>query len=189
MEAGEFRRDLFARLAGFVIELPTLRQRREDIGLLIATLLKRIAGDEAGSIRFARKAARRLFMYDWPMNVRELEQVLHAATLMAEGGKIEVAHLPEAIARPARSETPKAPEAHLTPVSQPSSNPDATPTPTPAKPKPKGIRATDRDAPERLRELARTCAGNIAAMARALGTSRSQVRRLLKRHGIDPRAP
>lgn len=200
VESGAFRRDLFARLCGFVVTLPPLRERREDIGRLVANLLVRIAGERASSLRFSRKAARKLFMYDWPMNVRELEQVLHAATLMAESGKIDVTHLPDAIARPAR------PSPAQPPNGVPGQAPDQAPGPSasqappsdsenrPPEPDPPArqqrvspIRATDADAEERLIGLARAHDGNIAAMARALGTSRSQVRRLLKRFAIDVR--
>ena len=180
VESGAFRKDLLARLRGFAVHLPPLRDRREDVGRIVATLLERIVGDRAATIRFTRKAARRLFAHDWPMNVRELEQVLRAALVLCESGEIDVAHLPSAIGDRARPDSAPAP-----------------PDPAPAMPEAgpaagagaRGgrLRASDPDAPGRLIALARVHGGNIAAIARALGTSRSQVRRLLKRHDIDPR--
>jgi DNA-binding NtrC family response regulator len=97
VEAGRFRADLLARLAGHTVALPPLRDRREDLGLLIAALLRRHLGDGAARIRFERDAARQLFLYPWPLNVRELEQALGAAAALAVDGRITLAHLPEAV--------------------------------------------------------------------------------------------
>jgi len=101
-EAGEFRADLLARLAGHRTELLPVRRRREDIGLLVAVLLARVAGDRASSLRLEREAARAIMHYDWPRNVREIEQALRAAVALAEGDVIKLAHLPQALreARP-----------------------------------------------------------------------------------------
>jgi len=93
---GRFRKDLYARLAGFVIALPPLRDRAEDIGSMIAAILPRL-GDLGGKVRFHRQAARALLAYSYPLNVRELEQALHAAAVLAEGQEIRLEHLPEAI--------------------------------------------------------------------------------------------
>ncbi len=92
VEAGTFRRDLYARLAGAVVSLPPLRERREDIGTLIATLLPRVGGMNAS---FSRDAARALLVHDWPLNVRELEQTLRAAVALAGTEPIGVQHLPQ----------------------------------------------------------------------------------------------
>jgi transcriptional regulator with AAA-type ATPase domain len=89
---GDFRSDLFARLAGFTFRLPPLRERREDIGLLIAAFGKERA------IRLKPSAARALLCHDWPLNVRELRQTLHLASALADEGAIDVQHLPPAIA-------------------------------------------------------------------------------------------
>jgi len=95
-EHGRFRRDLYARLAGFRLRLPPLRERIEDLGLIIAALLPRVAGTEP--VRFGRSAAHALLRYAWPLNIRELEQALAGAALQAHG-TIELAHLPEAVQR------------------------------------------------------------------------------------------
>jgi transcriptional regulator with PAS, ATPase and Fis domain len=97
--AGEFRVDLHARLCGFELELPPLRARREDLGLLVRALLLR-HGARSG---LSALAARALFAHDWPGNVRELEQVLGSALALAGGGVIDVPHLPAALVEaPAR---------------------------------------------------------------------------------------
>ncbi len=94
VEAGRFRRDLYARLAGFRFMVPPLRQRREDIGALIAVLLSRVAGDNASRIRLSRAAMRGLMNYGYPLNVRELEHALAAAAALTGAGCIELHHLP-----------------------------------------------------------------------------------------------
>jgi DNA-binding NtrC family response regulator len=93
---GRFRQDLYARLAGFEMVLPALRERREDLGTLIATLLPRVAPNPE-RITLHRSAARALLRYAWPLNIRELEQALRAAVALAETGEIRFEHLSEAI--------------------------------------------------------------------------------------------
>ena len=93
---GRFRQDLYARLAGFELALPPLRERREDLGTLIAALLPRVASDPA-RVSLHRGAARALLRYPWPNNIRELEQALRAAVVLADGGEIRLEHLPEGI--------------------------------------------------------------------------------------------
>jgi transcriptional regulator with GAF, ATPase, and Fis domain len=102
---GRFRQDLYARLVGYVVSLPPLRSRREDIGTLIATLLGRLLDDPA-AITVQRQAARALLSYPYPRNIRELEQALRTAVALADGGKLRLEHLPEAIRayRPAGAE-------------------------------------------------------------------------------------
>jgi DNA-binding NtrC family response regulator len=91
--AGRFRADLWARLSGFRVDLPPLADRREDLGIIIADLLQRLAPD-ASKVSFAPAAARALARHDWPLNIRELEKALAAALALGRGGKIELQHLP-----------------------------------------------------------------------------------------------
>jgi len=93
---GRFRRDLYARLAGFEMVLPALRDRREDIGTLIAAILSRVA-PAPERITLHRTAARALVRYTWPLNIRELEQALRSAVALADTGEIRLEHLSEAI--------------------------------------------------------------------------------------------
>jgi transcriptional regulator of acetoin/glycerol metabolism len=95
--AGRFRNDLFARLAGLTVRLVPLRERSADLGLLIASLLRRLA-PATNAVRIAGPAARALLDHDWPNNVRELEMCLRAAGELAGWGKIALRHLPEPIA-------------------------------------------------------------------------------------------
>jgi hypothetical protein len=100
VEAGTFRRDLHARLFGFTVDIPPLRQRREDLGLVIRALLKRRPGGDRAT--FTPAAARLLHTYDWPNNVRELERALQSAVPLAAGRPIDVVDLPESLLRPPR---------------------------------------------------------------------------------------
>jgi sigma-54 dependent transcriptional regulator, acetoin dehydrogenase operon transcriptional activator AcoR len=93
---GRFRQDLYARLSGFEIGLPPLRDRKEDLGTLIASLLVRIAPN-ADKLALHRNAARALFRYTWPLNIRELEQALRSAVALTDSGEIKLEHLPEAV--------------------------------------------------------------------------------------------
>ena len=95
VEAGRFRPDLFYRLNVFPIQIPALRERREDIPLLVSLFLDRY------STRFDKKvggltsrAYNALWDYDWPGNVRELENMVQRAVILAEPeGGIDVQHL------------------------------------------------------------------------------------------------
>jgi transcriptional regulator of acetoin/glycerol metabolism len=90
VEEGRFRRDLYARLAGYVFALPPLRDRKVDLGLLIASLAP-------SPLRLHRDAASALLRHDWPMNIRELEQCLRASAVLAEDGLVTVRELPPGI--------------------------------------------------------------------------------------------
>jgi DNA-binding NtrC family response regulator len=90
-----FREDLLARIDGFQLELPPLRERREDLGLLLSALLTRIAPGSLDKVTFRRKAAQALLSYGWPRNIRELEKCLETALVLARGEPIDLAHLPE----------------------------------------------------------------------------------------------
>lgn len=87
--ARRFREDLRARLLGVQIALPPLRDRREDLGWLISTVLKRVIGER--ELTFAADVVSMLYQYDWPLNIRELERALTAASV---GPKVQVQDLP-----------------------------------------------------------------------------------------------
>ncbi|MBC7973723.1 MAG: sigma-54-dependent Fis family transcriptional regulator, partial [Myxococcales bacterium] len=97
--AGLFRHDLYGRIAGFEVTMPALRDRREDLGLLIAALLPRICA-EPERVTLTLAAARALLAYAWPLNIRELEQTLRTAVALSEGNPIGLEHLPATIRDP-----------------------------------------------------------------------------------------
>ncbi len=89
---GRFRQDLYYRISAFPIELPPLRQRLDDIPLLVDSFLQRGGARTRPSVQ--PDAMRRLCAHDWPGNLRELRNVLDRARLLADDGVIRAAHLP-----------------------------------------------------------------------------------------------
>jgi len=84
VEAGGFRPDLYSRLAGFVAELPPVRARREDLGLLCRTFIANLQRDGRPT-RLTSNAFRRILGRAWPFNVRQLTQTMTTASLLASG--------------------------------------------------------------------------------------------------------
>ena len=97
--SGEFRRDLFFRLSVFPIVLPPLRERREDIPLLVTHFLETYKKKSGRYISGISRAALAAFSaHDWPGNIRELENAIERAVIIASGRRIELEDLPESIA-------------------------------------------------------------------------------------------
>jgi two-component system response regulator AtoC len=98
---GRFREDLFFRLSVFQIVMPPLRERREDLPGLIAHLLaRRVQSPGApGPLKLDPEAEEMLVSFSWPGNVRQLENVLHRAAILADGGRICVGDLPPEVSR------------------------------------------------------------------------------------------
>ena len=173
VERGEFRQDLFARLAGFTAELPPVRDRREDLGLLFASLLGRHVGEIGEHPGIDPVAARALYRYPWPRNVRELDSALATALVLAAGKPLALEHLPGEI-RAALDARP------------------ALPPPAPVSPAATsgggeiGLTAEDRTLRDELVSHLRHHAGNISAVARAMGKDRKQIQRWVKRFGLAP---
>jgi transcriptional regulator with GAF, ATPase, and Fis domain len=157
VEAGAFRADLLARLEGAVVHVPTLRDRRADLGVIVATLLRRIAPARAARITFETRAGLALALHAWPANVRELEQALGRAVVTG-GDRIRVENLPSTVS--AVLERPL----------------DARPQ----------SRRASMKLRESLEMKLRAEKGNIAAVARAMGKAPAQVHRWMRRFGIDP---
>ncbi len=85
VKTGGFREDLYYRLHIFPVELPPLRERKEDIPLLAAHFLNRFALDRGlPDLQCSAEALERLMAYNWPGNVRELENILERASILAD---------------------------------------------------------------------------------------------------------
>ncbi len=153
---GSFRHDLFARLAGFRVAVPTLNERRTDLGLLIGAIHTRLfAEDHPG---FDIDGARLLLRYPWPLNVRELEQALATAHVLAGTEAIRAEHLPDSV----RTGRP------------------------PGAPRPVVLSETDQKVRDQVVAALREHQGNVSAVARALDKDRKQIQRWIKRFNLDP---
>jgi len=92
---GALREDLYYRLNVFSLALPPLRQRKDDLPLLITAFIEEFNARDQRTVKAVTPEAMRLLeQYDWPGNVRELRNVIERATILARGDLIEVAHLP-----------------------------------------------------------------------------------------------
>ena len=155
VDAGTFRADLMARLGGLWIRLLPLRERREDLGLVMQRVLQRIGAGEP--VQLSRQAARAVFLHSFPHNVRQLERALGLAVATVDSnGIIELKHLPEEL----RHGAPSAPARALPEVS-------------------------DEQRKVRLLTLLAEHRGRVAAVARAMGKARMQVHRWIDRYEID----
>jgi DNA-binding NtrC family response regulator len=98
VECGEFRQDLFWRLNVLALRLPALRERAEDLPLLIDALLERLGAELGlGQYTLSAESRRLLLMHDWPGNVREMENTLRGAMIVGEGTTIKSIDLPPRI--------------------------------------------------------------------------------------------
>ena len=94
IKAGKLREDLYYRISAISIHLPPLRERREDIMPLANAFLKRFAAQANRDIRgFNPGAIERLTAFDWPGNVRQLQNEVQRAVLMIEGNEVNAADL------------------------------------------------------------------------------------------------
>jgi len=100
---GSFRPDLFYRLSVLSVNLPPLRERGDDIELLILHIVRRLGGDGRPALRLTREVTDALRSYEFPGNVRELENALTHAAALASKGQITLDCLPEHIAEAARA--------------------------------------------------------------------------------------
>lgn len=172
--AGRFREDLYYRLNVISLTIPPLRERREDIPELAQHFL-RVYGPRSGKldVQIDDDALVRLRAYDWPGNIRQLENVIERAVVLAEGPVVLESDLPPEV----REALPEG--------SEPNGDGAATP-PVYSR---RGVLAERADRDRREREqLVRALAvakGNKAEAARALGLARSTFISRLKKHGLS----
>ena len=173
IEREAFREDLFFRLSTFTIDLPPLRERRDDIPLLAERLLrtqcelqeKRVRGIEPSALEA-------LHRHDWPGNVRELENELaRAVALVSEGGRITLETLSERVSGSA------------------SGSGEAAPTPPPATDGGDGDSTELRGAMaeferKHIAQVLEQNGGNVSKAAQALGLSRGGLHKKLKELGL-----
>jgi DNA-binding NtrC family response regulator len=155
VDQDRFRSDLFARLSGFVHQMTPLRERREDIGLLAAVLLRNAGASDAERLTIAPETALDLLRHGWPLNIRELEQVLVRSRVLNENGVMYTELAPAPVANDGRQRV--------------------------ARP----LSAADKQLHERVSDALASAKGNVSEAARALGKGRLAVHRLMRRLKID----
>lgn len=162
IQAGRFREDLYYRLNVVTVDLPPLRQRREDIPLLADFFLKQYAEKNRRLIKgFTPRATDLLMRYEWPGNVRELENIIERAVIMARGEMITPLEFPNDLQN--LDEALKESRIDLTP----------------------GRSLKEVEKVLILRTLEET-GGNRTHAARILGISRRTLQLKLKEYGINP---
>src|SRR6185369_110549 len=171
--AGRFREDLFYRLNVVPIDLPPLRERREDIGLLASYFLERSAARaQRDGLAFSPEARVLLERYDWPGNVRELENAVEHAVAVGEGARILPSDLPPSLRAPrllARDASPSRPVADE--VRRGGGEPRDS----------WSLADVER---EHIVRVLRRHHGNSTVAARQLGISRTTLWRKLRAYGI-----
>ena len=156
VDEGDFREDLYARLAGYRFEMPRLANRLEDFGIIVAN----VAASLETKLSIDRTVLRTLMRHPWQRNIRELQQFLHAATATCDGD-ITWNRLPPA----------------LRDAIQPHAPSDV--------PSSVFSRFSDPGLARRLTTLLARHRGNVSAVARSLGKERNQVRRWCDHLDID----
>jgi transcriptional regulator with GAF, ATPase, and Fis domain len=176
---GRFREDLFYRLSVVRLRLPPLRERTEDLPLLVRQLLARLPANQrsngAQRIRDVSSAAmERLQVYRWPGNVRELANVLERAVSLADGELIEAADLPEVVRAEPRVSTGRT-------VLPPPIPQDAAAGGSFKEAKERLLSSFERDF---LVALLKKTGGNISQAAREADIDRKYFRKLMKKYGL-----
>ncbi len=104
IEIGRFRKDLYYRVNVITVDIPPLRDRREDIRLLAETFLERVGGEIGRKLGFESEAITAIERYAWPGNVRELENAIERGAALCEGDAICLEDLPDSILSAGRSD-------------------------------------------------------------------------------------
>jgi Nif-specific regulatory protein len=161
-----FREDLFYRLAVFRIHLPPLRERGDDV-LLLADHFVRQLGSNMGKLEpgLSREARELLVAHSWPGNIRELQNAIERALILADGGLIAAGQLGIAQRPPGDVASPVTPTAGLE--------------------RPTGVRALGDLERQMIVDALHRAHGNKSRAAAALGLSRTQLLRRVRRFGLD----
>ena len=194
-QTGEFREDLYYRLNVFPIYVPPLRERLDDIDLLASHFIARFAAEAQKRIAGLSGPALELLRgYDWPGNIRQLENVLYRAIVLSDGGYLEIADFPQIVAQ-ARGREESLRLASALPVPSAPVHIDAA---RPRKEVETREAVQDRflDAGGDVRPLEtlereliefalKRYGGRMSKVARALGIGRSTLYRKLRDYGLE----
>ncbi len=198
IETGRFRQDLYYRLSVVTVEIPPLRERRDDIPLLVERFRDVFAKEHGKPVTGVTPAAlSALVAYDWPGNVRELKNVLESAILFAPGGRIDVSDLPAAVrgrtSAPAPASVPTKPRSGEWPAVRAATpaGPAAQPVVSTAAEEPVSVATlVGKTMAEIEREAILTAlqvsGGNRRRAAEALGIGLRTLQRKLKEYRGEP---
>jgi transcriptional regulator with GAF, ATPase, and Fis domain len=176
---GAFREDLYYRLAVFESSLPPLRERAEDIPLLLDSFLHEIGRSMARpAAGISNEARLRLAAYAWPGNVRELRNAIERAVILCEGGVIGIEHLPLGIIS-APNPTPIG----AVPAEKTTSAPSAAAGSSTSQ-SPPGTRTLEATEREMILQALARAGNNKSKAARLLGLTRAQLRSRIDKHGL-----
>jgi len=168
---GTFREDLYYRLNVVEVRLPPLRERKEDVPLLVDHLLHQLRAKTGKSIESVDDAAlRALVAYDYPGNVRELENIVKRAAVLAKGPTIIVADLPEKM-RSSAGAGPGAPPANRSELRR-------------AREEARKVAVAEVERSFAMEAMRRN-KGNVARAAAAVGMDRRQFQNLIKKYGVQ----
>jgi DNA-binding NtrC family response regulator len=203
VRSGRFREDLFYRLHVFPIAVPPLRERTEDIPDLVRHFLVRIAAEEGKRVRsISAEALATLRQYRWPGNVRQLENAVFRAVVLADGDSIGIDEFPQIAAQfGAPTASPSPAEIHHAPamIEVPpllDIGPDAAPPSAPSGPggsvglfdEGGHIRPLEAIETETIRFAISHYRGQMSEVARRLRIGRSTLYRKLEHLGLDDRS-
>ncbi|HEX7315094.1 MAG TPA: sigma-54 dependent transcriptional regulator [Pyrinomonadaceae bacterium] len=178
VKEGRFRQDLFYRLNAVTLHLPPLRERREDI-MPMARYFAERACRVGEPVSFSRDAVRALVTYDWPGNIRELENAIIRAVALCDR-LIRPEDLPERVREADAAAHALTQPAHDAPTHEEHAH-DAAPPSAVNDPL---VSLSELEGRHIARVLAHT-GGNKQAAARLLGIDRTTLQRMIKRHGLD----
>jgi DNA-binding NtrC family response regulator len=194
VKEGRFREDLYYRLNVFPMTLPPLRARREDIADLVRAFLARFAAEEGKRVRgLSAEALSLLVCYDWPGNVRQLENAVFRAVVLADGDELTVAEFPQIAAQvegfdvripaaPTLSEAVNAPIREIVRVEV--RDPHAMTLVDEAG----DLRKLDELEADIIRFALQHYRGHMSEVSRRLGIGRSTLYRKLKELGLEDEA-
>ncbi|MHA7883636.1 sigma-54-dependent transcriptional regulator [Nitratireductor rhodophyticola] len=202
VKEGRFREDLFYRLNVFPIMVPPLRERRDDIPLLVQAFIARFSDSASNRITgISRRALALLESYDWPGNIRQLENAVFRAVVLCETSVLDTADFPQILAQvegidPYEAQTGTMPTEDGPAVELPTDRRDLPHREAPTvQDLPGSVATLDEDGNVRpLEEIESDVIrfaldhyrGQMSEIARRLGIGRSTLYRKLKDMGIDP---
>ena len=193
VKAGAFREDLYYRLNVFPIDMPALRERKEDVPSLVEHFMSRFNASEGRDVEtVSEETMRMLCAYDWPGNVRQLENAVFRAVILSEGSELQPHDFPQISGvMPEMADLPPVP-AREAPAN------DAPPAASPSAKEPAGLGPVAiKDEEGEIRELSAIerdvieyaidfYQGHMSEVSRRLGIGRSTLYRKIREYELEP---